>query len=207
MTTDIKQTTLYDEFGDEAAQDFTLEDIAAFAALRLDRADIEVIYEDYDDYGVEHYVLIPGICADLVLKKDYGGMYSPTRGLVCSIQTKAGVDVSTRFEYPHPCVVGGVAHTENSYWFHLKNKAEQEAYYGDYEEHIGNWLDCNAKYLEPDETLFYRVDHINYPDLRGSHKWGNGITSYDPFRIADSHFYTSDTINNDADRELIQPEY
>lgn len=199
----LKETKLYNEFGEPEALSVNLNDVAELIRKLIPNSDVSVHYDDYDDYGCEHYILVKGECANLKLQKDYGGMYCPTNGLVCTVNTKQIKDLESTFKYKHSGVYGGYATSNHSSNFHIKNKLEDCSIYSKYEQRITEWINSVSAYLKADSTLFYRTDNINYPDLRGEFKWGNGITSYDSYIIADEDFYTDSKIRHDAKREKV----
>lgn len=202
----MKETTLYDNYGEPAAISVNLDDVAELVRSINASLDVTVHHEDYDDYGSKHYVQIKGICADILISKNYGGMFCPADYLECSVSAKRGEDSTSVFEYLHCGVSGGVATSCHTFAFSLKQDVKKETVSNNYEQRLKAWLMDNLKYLCADSALFYRVDNINYPDLRGDFKWGNGITSFDAFRVSDDDFYVHSNIK-DTRREKLSPSF
>lgn len=162
----------------------SLEQIASSAAA-ITTAKIEVIREDYDDYGSECYVKIVGECANIRIEKT-------DIGFDCSLNCHRKEDLSSSFEYAHPGVRGGVTTAHHRYSFRTKEVISDVCLTSVLS--IEKWLEDHVKYLKATSDLFERIDEINYPDLRGEEKYGNGLTSYDRFLVCDEDFYTDEKI-------------
>lgn len=70
--------------GEPACVDFDAEQLSK--AISAERPDLKVAYiYDSNEYGTTCEIRVKGALFDLVLSKDYGGMFTPTRGLVCKL--------------------------------------------------------------------------------------------------------------------------
>lgn len=197
----MKETALFDSWGSQCATSVRLEDVAELARAICTDAKVSVHYEDYDEYGCEHYVLIDGACGYLQIQKNYGGMFFPADYLDCSVGTKHGEDKSSEVCYEYRR--GSVVTSHHRYEYRLKKDVEAVSIGRDYEASLRGWIGAHKKYLEASPELFQRVDMITYPDLRGSRKWGNEIASYDLFVVDDEDFYTSEQLRHDVRRRLL----
>ncbi|MBS0044206.1 hypothetical protein KFE26_18135 [Shewanella sp. M16] len=174
----------------------TLEIIAEIATEICTGSKVKVIREDYDDYGSECYVKIIGECANLIVEEIYD------RGFKCRVSEHKTEDFSSTITYNHRLVVGGVATAHHFSEFFTKEIVD-EIQTADINK-ITHFIKCNAKYLKASAEFFERVDNINYPDLRGEEKWGNGITSYDRFVVCDEDFYLGGEIKETRRTKLMR---
>lgn len=143
---------------------------------------IELVLDDYDEYGSRQYLVIEGECADLIIKELDDNAFK------CRVIPYGMMEcVSPAFEYYHPSVQGGMTVAKHSYMFRLKTRVVDSVLFTC--EEIRVWLNLNKKYLTASSTLFERIDIISYPDLRGKEVWGNGILSSDRFLVSDEDFY------------------
>ena len=172
----MKETVLYNEWQEPEALSVTLEDVRDHLLSLQSDLKIDINYDDYDDYGCEHYLVICGECADLVFKKDYGGMYSPSDCLVCSVQNNSIRDESTF-----------LATT-----FSFKNDEPQEVTIGkNYAERITKFFDENKKYLNGSSDLFRRTERFEFDDPRGDHLYANRNHSFCEKTLDDCDFHTA----------------
>ncbi len=81
----IKEKKLYDQFGDHVAMSVNLNDVHAFIQHNWPQLRTTIHFNNYDEYGVEHYILINGACADIKLEKNYGGMFIGQDYIECHI--------------------------------------------------------------------------------------------------------------------------
>ncbi|WP_037428031.1 hypothetical protein [Shewanella sp. POL2] len=173
----------------------TLEKIAEIATEICTGNKVKVIRQDNDDYGSECYVKIIGECANLIVEEIY------YQGFNCRLSGHKTKDFSSTITYNHRLVLGGVATTHHFSEFFTK-EVVYEIETADINK-ITDFIKCNAKYLKASAEFFERVDSINYPDLRGEEKWGNGITSYDRFVVCDDDFYLGDKIKETRRTKLM----
>jgi hypothetical protein len=175
----------------------TLEDIAAISEKICTGRKVEIVREDYDEYGSKSYVKVRGDCANLLVEYIYN------IGFKCSIQGHKTEDLSSRVEYHHP-LVGGltIAHHFSEF---VTKESVKEIQTTDIDK-ITAFINANAQYLHASSEHFQRVDNINYPDLRGEERWGNGITSFDSFIVCDEDFYTGIEIKETRREKQIPPE-
>jgi len=181
----IKEIPLYDELGDFAAIRASLEDICKFINQEFAYLSTSIHYEDDDDYGCEHYLLIKGECADIQLKKDYGGMFCPNDALSCSVLPHSVRDKSTNITHQ----------------FSFKEGKEPK-YIGigsEYAVKIREYITSHKQYLVGTPELFYRVDTRYYNDGRGVHKFPDVTRSfsYDLVYVSDDDFYTDQQLRFD----------
>lgn len=174
----------------------TLEQIAAIATEIFNGEQIDIVRNDYDDYGSECFVIIKGECADLIVEEKFDDDFK------CQISGHRTEDLSCEVSYNHRGIRGGIARTHHFSQFFTKENVD---FFESYKlESISKWLIENAKYLKASVGLFERVDNINYPDLRGEEKWGNGITSYDRFVVCDEDFYLGSKIKETRRTRLVR---
>lgn len=143
MKNEIKETVLFDETNTQAAINVSLKDVAAFIQKLFSGLDVTVHYNDYDDYGCEHYVLIKGICADIKLEKHYGGAYSPDDYIVGSISSHFYRDNSSRI----------------SHQFNTKESVEELVIRNDYTNLIKQFVSSSLPYLTSSASLFQRTEY------------------------------------------------
>lgn len=175
----------------------TLEKIAEIATEICTGSKVEVIREDYDDYGSECFVRIKGECSNLIIEEKINDNFE------CRISGHRTEDLSSEVSYNHRGIRGGIATTHHHSEFFTKHIVESFECYKI--ENISQWLVENAKYLKASAELFQRVEYIYYPDLRGGEKSGNGIISYDRFIVCDEDFYTASKIK-ETRRNKIEPQ-
>jgi len=169
----LEEKILVDSWGEPAAIRVDLNDVVKFIKKMDERLTATAEFEDYDEYGCEHYVRVSGECADIILKKDYGGIYCPGDSLVCSVQ-------------PHT-FKNRKGNPESS--FELKTPVLDVDIGRDYADRIRNYLNQHKQYLNADNRLFVRTDYIWYRDCSGAFKFKHCNSSYDTLTLADMDFY------------------
>jgi len=181
----ITETQLFNESGEPEAISVSLDELLNFIKKCFPNLDASVHYEDYDDYGCEHYIIIRGECADIQLKKDYGGLFYQEDNLVCSVILHSVRDKSTFITH--------------SFYFKEGMEHGDVVICSDYVNQIKKYLNSTVKYLIGNSTLFYRVDTRRYNDGRGVHKVPDVITpySYDLIHVSDEDFYTDKELRTD----------
>lgn len=174
---------MFDESGELAAIHVSLTDVLAFINQAFPELEASVHFEDYDDYGCNHYIEIKGECANIVLKKVYGGMFCPSDYLRCFVDTRALRDASSRITHE---------------FFIKEGKEIKEVDIGsDYANNIKEFINRAKCYLAGTSALFFRVDKHFYADGRGVHKFAHCGTSYDEIFVADEDFYTETELRLD----------
>ncbi|RMG71284.1 MAG: hypothetical protein D6711_15615 [Chloroflexi bacterium] len=83
----MKETKLYNGYGEQEATSVKLKDVKGFIEENFPGWNPSIHFEDNDDYGVKHYILIQGVGdTQLTINKDYGGMFCPTDRLECVLK-------------------------------------------------------------------------------------------------------------------------
>ncbi|MDC8446088.1 MAG: hypothetical protein LV471_09220 [Nitrosomonas sp.] len=92
----MKETILCHKGSSEpAAIAVSLEDVKEHLLSINPELIIKIEYDDYDDYGCDHRLTVIGSHADLVFKKDYGGMFCPGNSLDCFVDPRVIRDETT----------------------------------------------------------------------------------------------------------------
>ena len=141
----MKETILYGHDDEPEAISVDLEDVKTLLIGIDPSLSIQINYDDYDDYGVEHFLTIKGECADLVFKKDYGGMYCQTNCLECFVQ-------------PHS--IRGNTSFLSAYFDFLGEAPRSVTISADYETTVSAFFESHKKYLKGDNTLFSRTEQV-----------------------------------------------
>jgi hypothetical protein len=172
----MKETKLFDDLNDLAAISVTLEDVKKHILEKfkgIPEKNVTIHYDDYDDYGCDHYVEISGISANLILKKNYGGMFCPSNSLVCSVSEASGPTLDNE---------------RHSY--HLKEKIKEVLIGSNYANRITDFINLNKKYLLADSALFTRYESVIHNDSRAN-LMGNPKRSISSVELSDEDFHTS----------------
>lgn len=143
----------------------------------------EIIAEDYDDYGYDYGIWVNGKCANIRMLED-----RHNAALICTVVPKKQDAENSPVRYAHSGVMGGFAESKHFYEFVLKNQID--LFSADTAAEALDWLAQVESALVAGSELFYRVDAVMRGDLSGEFKHGNGLSSYDLFRIADDNFHT-----------------
>ena len=171
----MQEVTLYDDQGEPSAVAVSLEDVKKFL-LTLDKdLDISIEYQDYDDYGCDHFLTINGACANLVIRKNYGGMYFPANSLECGVELKAIRDNTTFL-----CAEYG-----------FKHDAPKTVVISDnYTEKLKAFFEHHRCYLSASSEIFSRTESVKFDDPRGDILFGNPNHSMSSITLPDSEFHT-----------------
>ena len=178
----LNEKKLYYSNGEIGAISVTLCDTVKFIKDEYPDFDVSAHVEDYDEYGCEHFITIKGKCADLVLKKNFGGMYCPANYFKCSVELHCIRDKTTSITHEYK----------------FKNQAPKEITIGEnYAVNIKKYLVAHKKFLMPNSSLFNRIDYRNYTDARGVHKYHHCSRPYswDVVHVSDEDFYVDTVLN------------
>ncbi len=178
----LKEKNLYYSNGELGAISVSLSDTAEFIKTHYPNLAVSVHEDNYDDYGCDHFIKISGKCADLILKKDYGGMHCPADYFNCNVELHRVRDNSSSITHEYK----------------FKDQAPADVSIGDnYADNIKKYIDTHEKYLASDASLFSRIDYRRYKDGRGVHKYHHCATPYswDVVHVSDDDFYTDVELN------------
>lgn len=125
----IIETKMYDDWNDRQGVRVSLEDIDTYIiANKLYKSsylrNTRICFEDYDDYGCEYYLLIPGSFANLKLEYKCGNCEIGADCLICTV----------------------VDSVETGY--KLKKELKEVVIYDNYEAQVTKFIKDNEKYIE-----------------------------------------------------------
>lgn len=173
MKTHLQENMLFDNSGDLAAISVKLNDLLDYIKRLYPDLIVSEHHEDNDDYGSEHFIKINGTCANIILKKNYGGMYCRSDSIDCCVNTRCFRNKAT-----------GIDHE-----FTFKNGCEPVAVSvgSHYAAKIKQYLDSHLQYLNADSSIYNRIDYKWHNDLSGINKLNT--ISFDLIYVSDEDFY------------------
>ena len=141
----IKEIPLFNKWGEQEAICVDLKEVLYFIRSLDSSLTASLHYDDYDEYGCDHYILVKGACADIKLKKEYGGMFCPADYLTFSLDLHYIRDINTNL----------------THYFKLIGDDVDEIISKNYEKKIKDLIKSNKKYLSASTELFKRIDIKN----------------------------------------------
>lgn len=185
---ELKESKLYNSSNEPEAVSVSLNDLKVYIDQCFPGLNTSVHLEDYDDHGCDHYLLIRGECANIILKKNLGGIFSPTDKLECSVEPHEPRDIDT---------------TRTTHTFYFKDGQEPKfaSIADNYAENIHDYLAGTIKYLTGTADLFTRVDTHYFSDGTGVHKSPNTVNrySYTNVYVKDEDFYVDLKLKTDIE--------
>lgn len=142
----INEVQLFDKDGYPDAIRVSLDDVLKFINANYSDLSAEVFYDDGDDYGSDHCVIIRGDYANIVIEKFYGGIHCQTDSLLMGIQPLLDRD--------------GLE--AKRLWIKNEKDSHKVGISSNYESRIKEYIDSKRKYLAGKE-LFTHVDQT--PDF------------------------------------------
>lgn len=195
---------------------FELEDVVSFICGMYPQLTVTTHkHECEHTLEREYYITIKGVCADLRLDVDFGSVFNPTRGLICRVMTKRGVDymyVPDSLTDEYGGVLQALSLNGNYSGLTMNSSANEQRIYSQYEAGVACWLGVNIKYIQPDPSLFTRIDIISFDEsenkegdeVHGEFECTNSPLSFDAVIIDEADFYTSDEVELNSKARMIK---